>query len=457
MKVLLLLYDIQDMGGIINTQEALYQGFLELGHKVAVRRLEWKLEATKTKEDLTPGGEVEPSLLGGTMDQRYGNRTIKHFAYKGKENLKRWYEFASKFDLIIWQTPVAPRSKSNSGNLDWIELYKVPVKQVLYIQDGNMWKTYPYINEITKYVRGGAGTQLCAYNTLERLPIPRAFIPPPQIDIAKRIALADKRTKERDGWLCLQTFKAWKHVDSVVRAIPYMDDYSKLLAGGGIEQRYMTSKTKVKDHYRVVRSLDPDCALKDRGRPIWDVAVEHGMDYLGFISSVKRDKLLLKVKALLDPSWSQSYVNIGGDYFNRTAAEAAILGTALIAVDIAIGPNGYGTLYKAEQNYLPISHEASPLELGELINTYMSPEFNKTRIRTIEKNRETLPIYEPTYAAQAFIDLAKGKEAGYFKINAPGKRDPVFVAEGTKVMKELFGGEKKKPKRYGFLTTAKRR
>src|SRR5580765_1846840 len=284
MRILLTLYDIEDMGGIINTQEAIYSGFKELGHKVSVRKLEW-LEKPTRSDNVKPrpaGGEVEDSLLGGFMDQKWGNRGIKNFAYKGKENLLRWKDYASKFDLVLWQIPVESKAKPQAGNMDWIELYDIPTKQVVYIQDGNMWKNYPHITAVAHKFVGGAAVHPCSYNTLSKLPIPRAFIPAPHVGIQERMKRAHKANKDRDGWLSLQTFKRWKHVDDIVRAVPYMNDYPKRLAGGGIERYYMTSPDKLKEEYRVRTSRDPNCKKKDIGRAIWKLAIENGMVYYNF-------------------------------------------------------------------------------------------------------------------------------------------------------------------------------
>src|SRR5690606_18658851 len=97
-------------------------------------------------------------------------------------------------------------------------------------------------------------------------------------------------------------------VDELVRAVPKIKG-TVLLAGGGIEYHYMTSLTKRKPKY---------------GK-IWENAIQHGMNFLGYITEDERDKFLRSSKLLIDPSWSHYYAQYGS-HFNRTFVDAIIMG-----------------------------------------------------------------------------------------------------------------------------------
>ena len=102
---------------------------------------------------------------------------------------------------------------------------------------------------------------------------------------------------DREGFAAVQIFKGWKRVDSLIRAIPYMDNReSKIVGGAGIEYRYMTSKDKCKDKY-----------FNKNGDRIWDVALNSGMLYKGVMLNEKVLELMGNVKLQIDPSFSAKY------------------------------------------------------------------------------------------------------------------------------------------------------
>lgn len=186
MKILCTFYQICDFGGIINNHEGLVEGLKRLGHTVDTVELCWK-DKVSTQKRKDYGQET--SATGMVYDQRYGwiwpeeNR----FAYKGKENLKKWKEKASKYDAIIWQIPVPSKNKANQGNHDWPELYDLDIPQVVYVHDGNFQQGYPWIYEIVDKLTAAVGVHPCAYHSLIDLPLPRGLGFSSQIDARKRI------------------------------------------------------------------------------------------------------------------------------------------------------------------------------------------------------------------------------------------------------------------------------
>jgi len=163
MKILITFHDLNDLGGIINNQEHLFQGFKELGHDVSVRKLVWKdqvrSKGTTSKQGLITGTQ------GMLLDQRGGWIWPPEWLvpYKGKANMDKWKAYASGFDLIIWQIPVPSKNKDNKGNSDWLELYNVPVKQIAYIHDGHYQKRYPWLYKVKHHLCGVTATHPCGY------------------------------------------------------------------------------------------------------------------------------------------------------------------------------------------------------------------------------------------------------------------------------------------------------
>ena len=442
MKILMTFYPLNDLGGIINNQEGLFQGLKELGHEVNVKLLVWKdrISSSKSHRPL----KQEKGTMGLGFDPQHGWYwpSEKRFAYKGKGNLQRWKDYASKFDLIIWQIPVPTTHKDNRGNTDWLELYNVPVKQIAYIHDGNMLDGYPWISKVQHHFMAAAGVHPCAYKALEYLPLPRAAAFSAQINIAERIKAADK-AKDRAGWFSLQTFKGWKHVDDLVRAAPYMMDVNPMiLAGGGMHYYYMTSKDKMKDAYKASIAKDPDLNKKDVGKPIWDLAIAGGMKWAGWVSNAERETYLHGAKLLIDPSWSKKYAKIG-EHQNRTPVDGLIGGCVPVVrewgvTDIA----GKSEFYRHMENCIIIPQGVAPKEYAALIGEAADMP-DKKRKEIVASGRESIvPHSDRLAVAQTFIDLANGKPAGVYKHKKDrGKHSEDMLVNGDAVFNSFFANE----------------
>lgn len=440
MKILITFYALNDLGGIINNQEGLYAGLTALGHEVTVRELHWKTSVKPFHGDR----RESKSEMGVTFNQRGGWAGLPRFAYKGPSNIRLWKDFASKFDLIIWQIPVPTKQKDNFGNQDWLELYDVPVKQIAYVHDGNLELGSPHIYAIMKHLTGVTGVHPCAYHALAKVPLPRAMTFSSQMNIESRLKpLAASFGSDRKGFLSLQTFKGWKHVDDLVRTIPYTSAGPKQIAGGGIQYYYMTSEDKTKEAYRVNLKADPDASAHDIGRRIWDVALDHGMEYLGYVTNEQREFLLGERALLVDPSWSKRYAAVG-DHFNRVVIDGLIAGAAPVARNLGVSTNeeGNGELFKAGENYLMVPHDVKPREFGELLTEWEQDKVLRQRI--VEAGRLLLPHFDYRRVAQAFIDLANGQPAGYYQNVSVGSYDQRMQDRCDELMNGFFAGVKTK-------------
>jgi len=202
--------------------------------------------------------------------------------------------------------------------------------------------------------------------------------------------------ERREGFAAIQVFKAWKRVDTLIRAIPYIDEYdsnplrkvTKCVGGAGIEYRYMTSKEKCKPQY-----FDTD------GNKIWDVALANGMEYVGTIPNSHVLEILKDRKLQIDPSWSKKYSEYGA-HFNRTTVEAMMMGAVPVATDLGMKNS---EIFYGGENFIEVPHTATPKEFASIINDSMNNRYQWESIRA--NNLSLLKMFEMKTVAQQYIDL----------------------------------------------------
>lgn len=452
MKIALILYPINDLGGIINHTENLTAGLRELGHSVNLHFLYWQTSFQSPKysnnELLKKGwsyGNFE------VVHQRDGWNLIPwegKLLYKTKEDRKRTKEILSSYDLLIWEVPVPSKGNQNRGNHDWMELYSC-TKNIAISHDGNLFNI-PWICEILPKLTGLACVHETSFNLAKNLNIPRALILNPQdLNGIEEIYDYDKRA---DGFLSLQVFKGWKRVDDLIRAIPYLPaSFRKIMAGGGIEQRYMVARHKVKEKYFCRQEDDPDLPenIVENKIRIWDRALYNGMEWLGFISAFQRDFLLRQVKTLIDPSWSRRYSNSGG-HFNRTIVDAIKMGTIPVATNLGMSDNlkGEGMLFKPKENYIMIPYNLYPREYAGVIE-YASHLSKQEFLTILENNYSLLQLFNRRNIAQDFINLSNEKSCGFLGKRFKGTLHKDLKLRSDDIMEDFFGKGKFKLKKKG--------
>jgi hypothetical protein len=422
MRILMPHFLINDYGGITNSTEGLIRGFHDLGHEVFPVLLEWKPFGTYRTE-VKPGYGDSESATGLSMEQRggyfFGARN--RFGYKGAT--KKWKQFVKNFDLILWQVPVPTQTAANRGNHEWLELYDTDVPQIAHNHDGNIGDI-PWISAVAGQWRGLGCVHSCALKSAKKfLPLPMSMVPSPQWDIEQRMA-GGKDSRQRSGWLSVQTFKAWKRVGDIVRAIPFMEHGPKQIAGGGIERYYMTSPDKVKPIY-TWRENDIDFRPEFRNKTIWQVALDHKMKYLDFIGNEQRDSLLQKRVALIDASWSHKYAQYGA-HVNRVVIDALICGAVPIMRDWK-DPDSPLQPHVHFQVLPPT--EDGPEAIAKAIDKVCYPLWSSWMV----KAREVLPLFEAKRAASIFLELAEGR--GTHR----GRNNKVYHARGQEALRGYFG------------------
>ena len=422
MKILVPVHQFSNFGGIINHTEQLIAGLKDLGHEVTFAFLKPTAQKPKKVEiptDLEDGYELG---AGTRLPVHQGKGWITdYYSFLNKESIAEFVRVANEHDLVIWESIFGFKNKSSEKNMDWMPMVNdVTTKQVVIVHDGNLRKLYPWIYKFKNKIAGVSCVHVSAYDSAAVMDLPRAMILNPQeIGEAPEINFENRKRQI----LSPQTFKRWKRVDNLVAAVPYLNDCKVIVAGDGIERNYMTSVDKCKPEYYCTKETDPDASGERLGKRIWDNATDAGMDYIGFITETKRDEILRESLFLIDPSWSKTY----GEHFNRTVVDAMKTGTVPIAVNLGIAPNedGYGSLFKPNENYLMLKYDYTPKQYGEKINKFLDiPQAAYEKIA--RNNFELIKKFDRKVVAQDYIDLAEGKNAGVYGTSTPKFVDPAF-------------------------------
>lgn len=436
MKILMVMHTFNNFGGIINHCEHLMAGLKELGHEVNFAYL----KGTKTvrpveiPSTLKEGWEIG---VGSGYPVHQGDGWMApYYSYKVKDSIDKFVEDANKHDIVIWQSIFGFKNKDTEFYQDWRPMIEnVKTKQIVIIHDANLKKLYPWISLFEQHFAGLACVHPAAYDSADFMSTPRALILNPQ-DIAGVPPTPSYGGRE-NKILSIQTFKRWKRVDDLIRAVPYMKDVKTLVGGYGIEAAYMMSKDKCKEEYYATQEYDPDVTEDRQGKRIWENAENSGnFEYLGFISGAKRDEILATSKFLVDPSWSNTF----GEHFNRVVIDAMRIGTVPIAVNFGVSNNeeGMGTVLKAGVHYCMLKKDFTPKQYGEAITNYCN--MSEADYRQIQLNNyELIKQFDRKVVAQHYVDLAMGKETGYLKeLKTKSNHDPSIIRNARDMFDKHF-------------------
>jgi len=398
MKVLTVVHDFNNFGGIISHTEQLIAGFKDLGHETGFVYLRSTKTGGKFSDEYDKEGYDIGVGTGIPVHQGKGWRG-EYLSFINDDDVNKFVNIANNYDVVIWQSIFGFKCQDSEGKQSWLRMFKdVKAKHVVIVHDGNLKKNYPWIHHLRKYISGLACVHPSAFNQAEAMEIPRALILNPQDISKKRGTSFDEKT---NTIFSLQTFKRWKRVDDLVAAVPYIHG-QVIVAGDGIERAYMASKDKCKPEYYCTLDRDPQ-ATEDRvGKPIWQNALDKNMKYIGFVSEQKRDEILSHSKFLLDPSWSKTY----GEHFNRVVIDAMLMGVVPIARNLGVSDNEKGNgLLKAGKNYLMIPWDATPKQFGDLCNKFLAMEpFDYGKI--VANNWEFVKQFDRKLIASQYLQLA---------------------------------------------------
>jgi hypothetical protein len=223
---------------------------------------------------------------------------------------------------------------------------------------------------------------------------------------------------DRRGALSVQTWKAWKRVPELLRAMLYSRHTDLKLAGKGIDYYYLTSKDKCKYP------------------GVWEGAMATGqVEYLDVITNEQRDELLNQVVCMVDASWSKKYAAIGA-HFNRVQVEAIMNGAVPIVRDVAVE----GSMFRHDVNCLTIPWDATPQEFAELLDEYCTMPYD--RYHHLMTNAIALiPNFERAKVANDYLDLASpspraGRDDIFAKMGTTSKQ---VMTDGAHALVHFFG------------------
>lgn len=385
MKFLMTLFQIQDYGGIINHAEYLAKGLKELGHEVDFCMLVPKHKTSKARPptDLAQYRKVGTGYFFHQSKGWYGLPRVPYL-----DTGARWHfkEMCSKYDAVLWHIPVPTLSKENAGITEWMDLYDHGSKNIAIVHDGNLPELYPHLNHVAHHFHAAVCVHESAVNSGGMLAIPRKLIVNP-FDLTGMDGWTD--FDRRKGFAAIQVFKAWKRVDTLIRAIPHMSNKEdKFVGGAGIEYRYMTSQDKCKPKY-----------FDETGDRIWDKALRYGMTYMGTVPNDVVYQTLREVKIQIDPSYSKKYQSFGA-HFNRTTVEAMICGAVPMATDWGMARS---RLFAAGLHYIEIPAGCSPNEFADLVDNAVTDKNQWLRIK--EQNIQRVKMFDMRSVAQEYVNI----------------------------------------------------
>lgn len=435
MRILFPYWPMGHLGGLINTNIHAISALRRMGHEAESC---W-LVPKEADAPITSwrGGHGDnwyyDETFGMPIHQLYGWGGMVKIPYVGK-GLKVWQEYANSFDLIVFRIVVPTKNKNTRGNMDWLNIYDVKPKIIGWVADHRLLDAYPHFYEVKDKFTALAAVHRSAYTNALETGLPCAWVPA-GMDLErfpKRTPPYEARPK---GFASFQTYKGWKHVEDVIRATPYLPKgYKKYVAGEGVNYRYMATATdKCPPKFRVDEKHLPDFCPEHKGRRIWDLAVDHGLENLGLLSEPERNEWMMKTRVFVDSSWSKALHKYGG-HVNRTTYEAILCGQILVGRDW-----GFGSceMWKPEVNYIPAPHDCSPAEYAEVIKRANTLD-QRTQKKMMKNNRALISLFNAENSVQSLLDLAQlsGKPGVFGKIER-GEELPNLETLSKKSMKHF--------------------
>ena len=403
-KILFVVHDFNNYGGIINHTEQLMAGFKDLGHQVELVCVKpSKKEGSKLTKSLVNYVKGEGSNLPIHQGNGWG---VAYEPFLSSAWVDRFIQKANGFDIIIWESIFGFKCQETEGETDWVRMIRnvdSRVKQIVIVHDGNLLKYYPWIWKVKDKISGLACVHPSAWNSAEQMEIPRMLIVNPQKSSVRSTIPFSRRENQI---LSLQTFKRWKRVDNLVAAVPHMPEVKTIIAGDGIERAYMASIDKCKPEYYCTPESDAHAQDWMIGKRIWQNALDCGMDYLGFISEELRDAILDKSKFLIDTSWSKTY----GSHFNRVIVDAMRVGVVPIARNLGVSDreDGVTDLLVPGKNYLMIPWDATPYQFAQYIKKFCSMSEDAYQEIAERNFRLVEDIFDRKKVAENYLALAGG-------------------------------------------------
>ena len=401
MKILIADFEIAKYGGIVEHVAAKVKALKALGHEVDIVQLspsqttqkfydkkiaEFKSGAfqNKIKINSQGGGYEYDEATGYWRNNYYGfflppSNRIGVFE---PDALQRWHKLVEDVDLIMWNFMPTKSSAWNREGVKfdfWWKFFDLPtnkVRQMFIVHDAYFDVRASNVTALKDKIMFLECAHIAAYQCCKNIGIPRTLLLNPRYledDEKMPVRMMNKR---KTDFFAAHIFKSMKHVDDLIRAVPWLNQnsydekYSVKIAGSGIEQAYMVAPTKCKEPYKVSAKRDPDIHPSFYGQKIWDVGVKYGMEYLGQISGEQVRENLLNAKFAVDPSWADHYANYCRTHINGFIIEAMLCGCYPILRDykglVKGGEEIYDPLFESIRAII-IPWDATPKQFAEAL------------------------------------------------------------------------------------------
>ena len=401
MKILIADFEIAKYGGIVEHVAAKVKALKALGHEVDIVQLspsqttqkfydkkiaEFKsgVFQNKIKINSQGGGYEYDEVTGYWRNNYYGfflppSNRIGVFE---PDALQRWHKLVEDVDLIMWNFMPTKSSAWNREGVKfdfWWKFFDLPtdkVRQMFIVHDAYFDVRASNVTALKDKIMFLECAHIAAYQCCKNIGIPRTLLLNPRYledDEKMPVRMMNKR---KTDFFAAHIFKSMKHVDDLIRAVPWLNQnsydekYSVKIAGSGIEQAYMVAPTKCKEPYKVSAKRDPDIHPSFYGQKIWDVGVKYGMEYLGQISGEQVRENLLNAKFAVDPSWADHYANYCRTHINGFIIEAMLCGCYPVLRDykglVKGGEEIYDPLFESIRAII-IPWDATPKQFAEAL------------------------------------------------------------------------------------------
>lgn len=421
MRILFTFFELLGWGGIVADLEYKARGLTEAGHQVDIVFLRDTDRDPYIRRDTEQKGSYPSFFEGATVHTEAGYYGIPVVSYGSKKRLDKWRKRTEKYDLIIHEIPGPNplRSGSRDDQFWWRNLYrKVDTPQIISAHDANFRDLYPHLIYVAEFIKGISCTNQAGYAALSWFPAPRAFVgaPHPIMDWDSQPTWKERNKQA----ICAHVWKGWKHMDMAVRAYPYLES-EMIMAGDGIERRYMTAPKKFKPRYE----------------GIWKKATDAGMDYKGMLTEKQLNKHYRRSRVMLDTSWSKKFMGLGC-HFNRSIIEAYNNGCVPICVHENMNEEGFQlAMFKAGKTHFEISNTATPKEIAAAVDHAVNIKTSEAEEMLYNGRKVLKRFFDYRKTSLEYIKLAQGKPAGVYPVLETGKLNKHITAKAEKYLEDL--------------------
>jgi len=263
-------FEISKVGGIVTVERNIKKALEKLGHKVT----HYYLSTNKTK-------------LPDTVDFDYNDKIM---GYLSDSMLKETVKALNTHDFLIFNPPCPTLTKAYTTR-KWQEIFKQTTVPILVVtHDPFFERYYKWLLEVKDRIGAVLAIQKKGYIPFTKY-FDNLYIINHLLDLENMGSYSDIK---EDLAISTSQFRVWKCVDEFVRAVPQIK-YATEVYNGGIEYHYMAgSLEKRKENYKTAD-----------GKWIWDVALEHGMKYPGFVEDITLP--YKRAKAAINLSTGEKY------------------------------------------------------------------------------------------------------------------------------------------------------